>query len=160
MTKRMLIALISISAMFAVIALAPAADAAGEVGDIFSSEEPGTVGPGISGELYGNTSNPSGNGNGVLPSLSPGPWLCAGVDCAAQPTEAGPSVGDLLAPLASGGKASPDFADVGVDEDISHSVDEIFGLDPDVEDDLIDPDFDAALQDFDDFLEAPVSIFP
>lgn len=62
-------------------------------------------------------------------------------------------------PVENGG-ASPDFADVGVDEDISQSVDEIFGLDPDVEDDLIDPDFDAALQDFDDFLEAPVSIFP
>lgn len=88
----------------------PAFAGQGAVGAIFSSAPPGTVGPSISGVLYGNTSNPSGNGNGVLPSLSPGPWLCAGVDCSAQPTEAGPSMGDLLAPLASNGKGKPDFA--------------------------------------------------
>ena len=37
---------------------------------------PGTVGECIAGVFYGNTSNPSGNGNGVLPSLAPGPWKC------------------------------------------------------------------------------------
>jgi len=81
------------------------------VGALFSGADPGTVGPGISGVIYGNTSNESGNGNGVLPSLSPGPWVCGNPDdCAAQPTEAGGSMGDNLAPLASGGKGNPDFA--------------------------------------------------
>ncbi|MBE9554292.1 MAG: hypothetical protein IMF05_12590 [Proteobacteria bacterium] len=82
----------------------------GEIGAGFSSADPGTVGPGISGELYGNTSNPSGKGQGVLPSLSPGPWLCNGPDCSAQPTTAGPSMGEILAPIGSNGKANPDFA--------------------------------------------------
>ena len=82
----------------------------GGIGAGFSSADPGTVGPAISGELYGNTSNPSGTGQGVLPSLSPGPWLCNGVDCSAQPTTSGPSMGELLAPIGSGGKANPDFA--------------------------------------------------
>ena len=35
-----------------------------------------TIGECIAGVGYGNTSNPSGNGNGVLPSLTPGPWKC------------------------------------------------------------------------------------
>lgn len=82
----------------------------GAIGDIFSSAEPGTVGPGISGVIYGNTSNPRPSGNGVLPSLSPGPWICAGADCSAQPTEPGGSMGEFLAPTASGGKGDPDFA--------------------------------------------------
>lgn len=82
----------------------------GEIGAGFSAADPGTVGPAISGELYGNTSNPSGSGQGVLPSLSPGPWLCNGVDCSAQPTTSGPSMGELLAPIGSGGNANPDFA--------------------------------------------------
>jgi len=37
---------------------------------------PGTVGECISGFYYGNTSNPRPSGNGVLPSLAPGPWKC------------------------------------------------------------------------------------
>lgn len=82
----------------------------GEIGAEFSAAPPGTVGPDISGELYGNTSNPSGMGQGVLPSLSPGPWLCNGPDCSAQPTTSGPSMGEILAPIGSSGKASPDFA--------------------------------------------------
>ena len=82
----------------------------GVIGAGFSAAPPGTVGPSISGDLYGNTSNPRPSGHGVLPSLSPGPWLCAGANCNAQPTEAGPSMGTLLAPLASGGNGNPDFA--------------------------------------------------
>jgi hypothetical protein len=80
----------------------------GEIGAEFSAADPGTVGPYISGFLYGNTSNPSGKGQGVLPSLSPGPWAC-GTDCAG-PTIPGGSMGEWLAPDASGGNASPDFA--------------------------------------------------
>src|SRR5688572_1322918 len=33
------------------------------------------VGGCVSGTLYGNTSNPRPSGHGVLPSLSPGPWV-------------------------------------------------------------------------------------
>ena len=81
------------------------------IGAGFSSAPAGTVGPGISGEIYGNTSNPSGNGNGVLPSLAPGPWMCGdSSDCAAEPTESGGSMGDFLAPVASDGTATPNFA--------------------------------------------------
>lgn len=68
------------------------------------------VGELISGEIYGNTSNPSGNGNGVLPSLAPGPWKCGNpLDCAG-PTSAGGSMGDFIAPTVSGGKGTPNFA--------------------------------------------------
>ncbi|MDP3941186.1 MAG: hypothetical protein Q8Q49_02650 [bacterium] len=95
--------------------------AAGEIGDVFSSADPGTVGPSISGDLYGNTSNPSGNGEGVLPSFSPGPWKCGNpLDCAG-PTDPGGSMGEFLAPVASGGTASPDFAN-GNDPDIDFSL--------------------------------------
>jgi hypothetical protein len=83
----------------------------GAIGEIFSSAPPGTVGPGISGEIYGNTSNPSGMGNGVLPSLSPGPWVCGdSADCSAEPTAPGGSMGDFLAPIASDNHASSEFA--------------------------------------------------
>ena len=105
-----LIAFVAI-AMFLVVPIA-AADQ-GAIGAGFSSADPGTVGPGISGELYGNTSNPSGNGEGVLPSWSPGPWVCEDSnDCSScyGPTLAGGSMGDYLAPVASGAVASPDFA--------------------------------------------------
>ena len=89
---------------------APAFAAQNAIGAGFSGAEPGTTGPLISGVIYGNTSNPSGNGNGVLPSLSPGPWRCTNpLDCAG-PTTAGGSMGEFLAPVASDGTASPDFA--------------------------------------------------
>lgn len=69
------------------------------------------VGDLISGEIYGNTSNPSGNGNGVLPSLSPGPWACGqpSVDCSVD-TLPGVSMGDIIAPAVSGGSGNPNFA--------------------------------------------------
>jgi hypothetical protein len=68
------------------------------------------VGDLISGVIYGNTSNPSGNGNGVLPSLSPGPWRCTNpLDCAG-PTTAGGSMGDFISPLTSDNHSSSDFA--------------------------------------------------
>ena len=92
-----------------------------DLADFFGSDN---VGDFISGEIYGNTSNPSGNGNGVLPSLSPGPWVCAGADCSAQPTEAGGSMGDFItqtpgfpaegkskSDFANGKSPGPDFAD-------------------------------------------------
>lgn len=97
-------------ASLVMLAAIPAFAGQNAIGAGFSGADPGTVGPGISGVIYGNTSNPSGNGNGVLPSLSPGPWKCDGVDCSAQPTTAGGSMGDFLAPIASDGKGSPDFA--------------------------------------------------
>lgn len=78
--------------------------------DLATTAGQDNVGGLISGVIYGNTSNPSGNGNGVLPSLSPGPWVCAGTDCSAQPTEAGGSMGDFISPLTSGGKSKSDFA--------------------------------------------------
>lgn len=81
-----------------------------DIGSSFSSQDPGTVGPTISGVIYGNTSNPRPIGNGVLPSLSPGPWKCADSSDCAGPTDAGGSMGEFLAPTASGGKGNPDFA--------------------------------------------------
>ena len=72
-----------------------------------------TVGSLISSTIYGNTSNPRPSGNGVLPSLAPGPWKCTNsADCAA-PTTAGGSMGDFIAPVVSGGKGSPNFAKGG-----------------------------------------------
>ena len=76
------------------------------IGSLFSSSDPGTVGPTISGTIYGNTSNPSGNGNGVLPSESPGPWKHNGDG----PTDPGGSMGDFLSPTASGGNSNSNFA--------------------------------------------------
>lgn len=82
----------------------------GAVGEFFSSFGPGTLGPTIAGDWYGNTSNPRPDGHGVLPSLSPGPWVCDGADCSAQPTAAGGSMGEWFAPFASHDTAEPDFA--------------------------------------------------
>jgi hypothetical protein len=73
------------------------------------------VGELISGVIYGNTSNPSGNGNGVLPSLAPGPWKCGNPADCAGPTTAGGSMGEFIAPLVSDGAASPDFANGAVE---------------------------------------------
>jgi hypothetical protein len=72
-----------------------------------------SVGAYISGTIYGNTSNPSGNGNGVLPSLSPGPWKCTVPTDCAGPTTAGGSMGEFISPLTSGGNSSADFANGG-----------------------------------------------
>lgn len=101
--------------------LSSPAFAAGEIGAGFSSADPGTVGPGISGFIYGNTSNPSDNGNGVLPSWSPGPWVCGIPGDCEGPTNPGGSMGDFLSPLALGGQSSSDFAN-GNDPDIDFSL--------------------------------------
>jgi hypothetical protein len=101
-------------------ALAAPAAAKGPIGEGFSSAAPGTVGPGISGEIYGNTSNPSGNGEGVLPSLAPGPWACDYDPGCDGPTDPGGSMGDFLSPLASGGQSQSEFAN-GNDQDIDFS---------------------------------------
>jgi len=92
----------------------------GDIGAGFSSADPGTVGPGISGEIYGNTSNESGNGEGVLPSWSPGPWVCEDSNDCSGPTDPGGSMGDFLAPVASDGAATPEFAN-GNDPDLDFS---------------------------------------
>ena len=85
------------------------AGAPNAVGTFFSTTK-GDSGFLISGVIYGNTSNPSGNGNGVTPSFSPGPWVCGNPADCAGPVNPGASMGELLAPIASGGSASPDFA--------------------------------------------------
>jgi hypothetical protein len=117
--KTKLIAL-SIAAALAVSSVVPAF-AQGIIGTGFSTADPGTVGPSISGVSYGNTSNPSGNGSGVLPSFSPGPWVCGDETDCAGPTDPGGSMGTFLAPLASGGEAAPLFAN-GNDPDIDFSL--------------------------------------
>lgn len=91
------------------------------VGYLFSSNDPGDIGPAISGLVYGNTSSPSGNGEGVLPSLAPGPWICGSPTNCYEPTEPGGSMGDFLGPLGSDGVASPDFAN-GNDLNIDFSL--------------------------------------
>ena len=111
---------IAFGAALAMATAAPAL-AQGTVGAFFSGFEPRAVGPGISGAIYGNTSNPSGNGNGVLPSFAPGPWVCESTADCSGPTDPGGSMGDFLAPLASGGAASPEFAN-GNDPDIDFSA--------------------------------------
>ena len=91
------------------------------VGTGFSEVFKGNVGPLISETLYGNTSNPSGNGEGVEPSFSPGPFVCeSSVDCSG-PTDPGISMGDFLSPIASGGESNSDFAN-GVDNNIDFSL--------------------------------------
>lgn len=89
---------------------ASAAGVGGSLHDLATLTGSDNVGQFISGFIYGNTSNPSGNGNGVLPSLSPGPWRCTNpLDCAG-PTTAGGSMGDFISPITSNGKSSSDFA--------------------------------------------------
>ena len=111
---------VALGAALAAASIVPAF-AAGPVGTLFSSADPGTVGPLISGVIYGNTSNPSGNGSGVLPSYSPGPWVCGTPSNCAGPTNPGGSMGTFLAPLASGGQAAPVFAN-GNDPNIDFSL--------------------------------------
>ena len=118
MIKRILLIVAGSVALMAL--SAGPASAKGPVGELFSSALPGTVGPGISGEIYGNTSNPSGNGSGVLPSLAPGPWICGDLDDCAGPTDPGGSMGDFVSPLASDGNSSSDFAN-GNDPDLDFS---------------------------------------
>lgn len=76
------------------------------IGAGFSGSDPGSVGPSISGDTYGNTSNPRDSGHGVLPSESPGPWKHNGDG----PTDPGGSMGDFLSDTASGGKSKSNFA--------------------------------------------------
>ncbi len=90
--------------------LALAAGVGGELNDMADFYGLDNVGELISGVIYGNTSNPSVNGNGVLPSLSPGPWRCTNPADCAGPTTAGGSMGEFIAPLTSNGKGTPDFA--------------------------------------------------
>jgi len=79
-----------------------------------------TLGYEISGKLYGNTSNPSGNGSGVLPSLAPGPWKCiydgVGGPCVGQTY--GGSVGEFISPVRSGGKSKSDFGGGGTESNL------------------------------------------
>ena len=119
MVKKVIAAGIAAGAIFA--SAIPAFAAQNLIGAGFSGADPGTVGPEISGELYGNTSNPSGNGEGVLPSFSPGPWVCEETPDCSGPTDPGGSMGVFLAPLASGGEGTPLFAD-GNDPDIDFSL--------------------------------------
>ena len=56
---------------------------------------PGDNGQGVGGcvqILYGNTTNPRPSGHGVLPSLSPGPW----VNVPNGDPYMGPSMGDFM----------------------------------------------------------------
>jgi len=109
LTKKVIVTGLAGAAVLA-LGVAPAFAGQNAIGAGFSSADPGTTGPAISGEFYGNTSNPSGNGNGVLPSLSPGPWVCTNrLDCAG-PTSPGGSMGDYVSSVASGGKSNSNFA--------------------------------------------------
>jgi hypothetical protein len=71
----------------------------GSIGAVHAA--PGDNGQGrggcVSGEFYGNTSNPRPSGNGVLPSQSPGPFLNTGPN---QPPRndrvRGASIGDAI----------------------------------------------------------------
>lgn len=70
----------------------------------------------IAGTLYGNTSNPSGNGQGVLPSQSPGPSLNTGPNEPPRNDRVdGPSVGDLLQANREGDGNNSGGANAGCD---------------------------------------------
>lgn len=115
---------VGIAASAILLSAVPVLAAQGAVGAIFSGANPGEVGPTISGDWYGNTSNPSGNGSGVLPSLAPGPWKCNYTEnngTCYGPTDPGGSMGTWFAPLASGGVATPVFAN-GNDPNIDFSA--------------------------------------
>ena len=64
----------------------------------------------IASDIYGNNSSPNGGpGNGSLPSWSPGPHVCGTPGDCAGPTADGSSMGGLIAPQVSNGKASPEY---------------------------------------------------
>ena len=63
-----------------------------------------SVGSFIAGEIYGNTSNPRPSGNGVLPSLAPGPWACNNPKDCSEGARAGGSIGEFI------GVGNADFA--------------------------------------------------
>lgn len=86
-----------------------AALAGNAVSNLVSNAPPGAVGPFISSTIYGNTSNPSGNGNGVLPSLTPGPWSCTYSSGGCTGAQAGSSMGDIVTDLL-GVEGDPLFA--------------------------------------------------
>lgn len=68
--KRKILTLLGGSLLTVALVAGPAAAAPGDNGT--------GVGGCTSGVLYGNTSNPRPSGNGVLPSLAPGPRSVAG----------------------------------------------------------------------------------
>ncbi len=104
-------------ALVGLAAASPAFSAGNAVGGTLQALAAATgqsnVGGLISGVIYGNTSNPSGNGNGVLPSLSPGPWKCTNTSDCAGPTTAGGSMGEFISGNTSGGNSNADFANGG-----------------------------------------------
>lgn len=53
---------------------------------------------------YGNTTNPRPGGNGVLPSLAPGPWACANSSDCSDGVYAGGSVGEWRQDLRDDGQ--------------------------------------------------------
>jgi hypothetical protein len=67
MMKHRVIAVIGGAALAGTLAIGPALAAPGDNGE--------GVGDCVAGTLYGNTTNPRPEGNGVLPSQSPGPWV-------------------------------------------------------------------------------------
>ncbi|MFZ2523091.1 MAG: hypothetical protein WAW92_01765 [Minisyncoccia bacterium] len=95
---------------FSVFSTASAAGVGQGLQDLATLLGQNNVGGLISGVIYGNTSNASGNGNGVLPSLSPGPWRCTNPLNCAGPTTAGGSMGDFISPMTSDGNSSSNFA--------------------------------------------------
>ena len=45
--------------------------------------------------IHGNATNERDSGNGVTPSLAPGPWACGGGGCT-NDTQAGGSIGEFI----------------------------------------------------------------
>lgn len=80
-----------------------------------------TVGELISEEIYGNTSNETESGNGVVPSWSPGPWVCGVPSDCEGPTNPGSSMGDIITTVALDGVGSSNFTNE-VDPDIDFSL--------------------------------------
>jgi hypothetical protein len=72
-----------------------------------------TIGEAIAGEVYGNTTNERAGGNGVTPTLAPGPWACPETGSCFDGVGAGGAMGEFITTNAGVGNA--DFAN-GTDE--------------------------------------------
>src|SRR5688572_27639690 len=78
---------------------------------------PGDKGQGLGGcvdTLYGNATNPRPSGHGVLPSLSPGPFLnnTEANELPRDGSEAGPSMGDVMQAMTAAGLTGADLEEV------------------------------------------------
>lgn len=78
-------------------------------------------------DFHGNATNERPSGNGVTPSLAPGPWACGGADCSVD-TTGGSSIGDFAgqggADFANGEEDGPNFSEPYDHDGVFHDTGE------------------------------------